>query len=187
MLASELRPAPETPSDRDWVRAAFHELHGRSLHGFALLLTLGDQRRAARWSGMAIASGMARVDELRHPERAAAWLRARVVRVARKRASPRPDPSPVALEGLGASPAVVAGLRALDLTERAAFIGAFIEHLDQRDVAVIVGRDGGRLHDLLTSARRRYLEAYLRAAPEDPPFAGPLTDRLHEIGRQTIG
>jgi hypothetical protein len=185
MLATELRPAPDTQPADEWVRAAFHELHGRSLHGFALLLTLGDLGRAAHLAGSALAAGMTRVDELRHPERAAAWLRARVVTAAARRGA-NAEPSPVVLRGLGANAAVSAGLAALDVPERAALIAALIEHLDQRDVAVIVRRDGARLRHLLVDARRRYLAAYLAVA-EHGASGGPLADRLHEIGRRTIG
>src|SRR5690606_20820527 len=67
-------PSPER------LRAAFDELHGSRLHGFALLLTLGDRARAARLAGEALAAAEPRIDALRHPERAAAWLRAHVVR-----------------------------------------------------------------------------------------------------------
>jgi hypothetical protein len=178
-------PLPDTPPGDDWLRAAFHELHGRSLHGFALLLTLGDVDRAAALAGRAIGAGINRVPELRHPERAAAWLRAHVVRGAgRGRGTPRPRPA--ALGGLGADAAVVAGLSAIGLLERAALIATAVEHLDERDVAVIVRRDGARLRHLQASARRRYLAAYVQAAP-DEAVAGPLAERLNEIGRQTIG
>jgi hypothetical protein len=178
-------PPPETPPGDDWLRAAFHELHGRNLHGFALLLTLGDVEQAAALSGRAIGAGIARVRELRHPERAAAWLRAHVVRSAGRSRSPvRPRPS--ALMGLGADAAVIEGLSALGPIERAALIATSIEHLDERDVATIVRRDGARLRHLLATARRRYLAAYLRAAPPES-VAGPIADRLNEIGRQTIG
>jgi hypothetical protein len=186
MLATELHPPPDAPPGNAWVRAAFHELHGRSLHGFALLLTLGDLDRASRLAGDALGAGLARVDELRHPERAAAWLRARVVKAARSRPAANARVSPVALGGLGADPPVIAGLGALDVLERAALIATLIESLDPRDVAVVVGRDGARLRHLLTSARRRYLTAYLRVAPESER-GGPLADRLHEIGRRTVG
>jgi len=186
MLATELHPPPDAPSGDAWVRAAFHELHGRSLHGFALLLTLGDLGRAAQLAGSSLGAGMARIDELRHPERAAAWLRARIVKAIRPRSATNARVSPLALRGLGADPAVVAGLAALDVPERAALIASLIEGLDPRDVAVVVGRDGARLRHLLTSARRRYLTAYLRVAP-DVERGGPLADRLHEIGRRTVG
>lgn len=185
MLATELRPVPDTPPEGEWVRAAFHELHGRSLHGFALLLTLGDLSRAARLAGEALTDGMARIDDLRHPERAAAWLRARVVKATARRGA-KAQPSPVLMRGLGVDAAVAAGLAALDVPERAALIAALIEHLDQRDVAVIVRRDGARLRHLLVDARRRYLAGYL-AVDQDEIRAGPLADQLREIGRQTIG
>ena len=88
---------------------------------------------------------MAHVDELRHPERAAAWLRAHVAKGAASIRRREGRVVAVALGGLGADPAVVAGLAALDMSERAAFIAASIETLDPRDVAVVVERDGARL------------------------------------------
>ena len=76
-------PDPSPNSTAEAMRAAFRELHGRRLHGFALLLTLGDRPSAARLASEALADGAMRVEELRHPERAAAWLRHRVVERAR--------------------------------------------------------------------------------------------------------
>ena len=76
-LANQARtPADPQP---ELVRAAFRDLHGARLYGFALLVTLGDRGRAARLSATALAAGASRLADLRHPERAAAWLRARVL------------------------------------------------------------------------------------------------------------
>ena len=50
------------------------------LHGFAILVTLGDRRAAERAAGFALAAGAEQAAALRHPERAAAWLRARTLR-----------------------------------------------------------------------------------------------------------
>src|SRR6187431_2709085 len=85
MSATHLAAHPDRSpnSNPDVLRAAFRELHGRRLHGFALLLTLGDRPGAARLASEALAAGAMRVDELRHPERAAAWLRHRLVDRAR--------------------------------------------------------------------------------------------------------
>jgi DNA-directed RNA polymerase specialized sigma24 family protein len=168
------------------MRAAFHELHGRSLHGFALLLLLGDQAQAARLSGEALGMGLDHVDELRHPERAAAWLRARLVQSALALRASDLQPTAGALTGLGADPAVVAALGVLDTRERAALIASFIEHLDPRDVAAVLRRDGSRLRHLVMTARRKYLAAYLGAAPE-VTVAGPIADRLHDVAQRTIG
>ncbi|HEY6608910.1 MAG TPA: hypothetical protein VI277_06930 [Candidatus Limnocylindria bacterium] len=186
MQATESRPLPAHPSEDAWMRAAFHELHGRSLHGFALLLLLGDQEQAAHLSGRALSMGLERVDELRHPERAAAWLRARLLQSALALRSADLQPSPAALAGLEAGPAVSAGLGALKTRERAALIASTIEHLDPRDVAAVLGRDGSGLRHLVTKARRTYLAAYLGAGGE-PTAAGPIAERLHDVAQRTIG
>jgi DNA-directed RNA polymerase specialized sigma24 family protein len=164
------------------ARAAFRELHGRRLNGFALLLTLGDRPTAARLASDALAAGVARIGELRHPERAAAWLRRRVVenvRVGRN----GPSNARILLE-LGVEEPVVAALAALDRHERAALIASAVERLDARDVAVIVGRDGSALDRLMRRARDRYVRAYV-AQPGEPP-EGPIVTRVHSLARRAM-
>lgn len=169
------------------VRSAFRDLHGRRLHGFALLLTLGDRSRAARLAADAMAEGTAHIDELRHPERAAAWLRARVVRAARGmghgglRLSDRLQ----ALSAIDADGGVLAGMTALGLVERAAVIASSVERLDRRDVAIIVGKDGSALDDLLSRARLRYARRFATAAPEGVP-PGPVTERVREVATRAM-
>jgi hypothetical protein len=60
-------------------RAAFRDLHGSRLYGFALIVAMGERQWAAQAATQALAEGELRLPELRHPERAAAWLRRRVV------------------------------------------------------------------------------------------------------------
>jgi hypothetical protein len=165
------------------VRAAFRELHGRRLHGFALLLTLGDRAVAARLASSALADGAARVGELRHPERAAAWLRRRVVDGARRGRSERAD-ARVLLE-LGVDERTGDALSALDRLERAGLIASTIERLDRRDVAAIVGRDGAALDRLLSRARRRFIRLHAASAPEDPP-PGPVVTRVRDLARRAM-
>ena len=172
-------PAP--PADA--ARAAFRELHGRRLHGFALLLTLGDRATAARLASEALATGAARIDELRHPERAAAWLRRRVVDGARSNRGVRVDGR--ILLDLGVDGPVVAGIAALDRLERAALIASAVERLDRRDVATIVGRDGSALDRLLRRARQRFMRIHAETATEDPPD-GPIVTRVHELARRAM-
>ena len=189
MTATDQRAPDRAAPPAEVVRAAFLDLHGRRLHGFALLLTLGDRPTASRLVGEAMEAGIDRAAELRHPERAAAWLRARIVQnagraaVARKRL----DDDRSALTELGADPPLVAGLAALDRHERAAIIASAIERLDARDVSTIVDRDGASLERLLLRARGRYAAAYEAAADDDPPFEGPLAARLHEIALRAMG
>ena len=169
------------------LHAAFRDLHGSRLHAFALLLTLGDRRRAASLAGEAIAAGSDQLPELRHPERAAAWLRARVLRavgsndrrldVAERLAS---------LSDLHVEPAALAGLAALSRLERAALIATAIERLDRRDVAVVVGRDGDRLDALLKRSRRRYLDGATATPDELDGPAGPIAQRIAESAARTM-
>lgn len=169
------------------MRAAFRDLHGRRLHGFALLLTLGDRSRAARLAADAMADGTAHIDELRHPERAAAWLRARVVRATRGmgRGGPRQGDRLQALSAIDADAGLLAGLTALGLVERAALIASSVERLDRRDVATIVGKDGSALDTLLSRARLRYARRFATAAPEGVP-AGPVTERVREVAAKAM-
>lgn len=173
---------------RDPVRDAFRELHGRHLHGFALLLLLGDAPRAAQLAVDALDAGTRRIDELRHPERAAAWLRGRVVRASRgmRAWSRRPAERFQPLAELGADSAAVAGLGALDHLERAAIIAASIERLDRGDVATVVGRQGPALDRILARAHRRYAAAYGAAVPDGVP-PGPLVDRVRAIAMRAMG
>ena len=160
----------------DAVRTAFRELHGRHLHGFALLLMLGDAPRAARLTVGALDAAVPHIDALRHPERAAAWLRARVVRASRGMQRPATRLQPLA--ELGVEPAVAGALGTLRHDERAALVAAAVERLDRRDVATIVGQDGAALDRILARARRRYAAAHAARAADDPPVAGPLVDRV---------
>lgn len=186
---------PATPAATDAatppavLRAAFDRLHGRRLHGFSLLLTLGDRALAGRLTAEALAAGAARSEELRHPERAAAWLRARVVAaMPRRHHAPSPEEERAALDPLGADPAVVDGLADLGVRQRAAIITADIERLDPRDVETVVGRRGAGLERLLVGARGRYVVAYAAVplASRRDPEAGPLVRRIRAVAARTL-
>ena len=138
--SNERVPAP-FPED---VLAAFRDVHARSLHGFALLLTLGDRPQASRLAESALARASGRVGELRHPERAAAWLRRHVVRGARTGRLRRRAPASRLAE-LGADAAMMRALASLSPRERAALLASDVERLDRRDVASVVARDGSAL------------------------------------------
>jgi DNA-directed RNA polymerase specialized sigma24 family protein len=176
-------PSPDPPVEV--VRAAFRELHGRRLHGFALLLMLGDRERAGSLTSDALAAGQLRVDELQHPERAAAWLRRRVVRRAGSVQRARSARDDRLLAQLGADGPVVSALATLGRLERAALIAATIERLDRRDVSTIVGRSGAALDRVLRRARSRWVEAHgvnLRQAQ----LAGPIVARVLDVARRAL-
>ena len=174
-----------TPLDAQLLRAAFREMHGTRLHGFALLVTLGDRRLAARLSGKALHDGARRVDELRHPERTAAWLRARVLRSLRRHlllhrpARLTSAERLAALHAMGVDESVLQGLSVLSLTERAALVAATIERLRAADVQTVLGRGPGAASRATSTARRRYLEAHRAATRRaHEGRAGPLRERV---------
>lgn len=188
MQPTGLQPThQQTPTEIE--RAAFRELHADRLYGFALLLTLGDRALAARLATDALTAGSAQLDRLRHPERAATWLRSCVVRGARRPtgAGPRVDVRMRSLSALGADGAVVTGLGALRRVDRAAFIAYNIERLDWRDVAGIIDRDGQKLERMLERARRMYVDAHARASHGSAPGGGPLADRIRDITARAMG
>ncbi len=185
MSATDLASPPDRSpgSTAEVMRAAFRELHGRRLHGFALLLTLGDRPEAARLASEALAAGAVRVDELRHPERAAAWLRNRVVARARVGGTERVDAR--ALLALGVDEPLVVAFGSLGRLERAALIASTVERLDRRDVASIVGREGSSLDRLLRRARERLMRAYADTATEPPE--GPIASHVQSLARRAMG
>jgi DNA-directed RNA polymerase specialized sigma24 family protein len=145
------------------LRAAFRDLHGARLHGYALLVTLGDRHRAAQAASEALAAGARRAAELRHPERAAAWLRVRVNRAIGHRGELREGPGEAdrraALAGLGVDGTTYAGLAQLDLRHRTALVAAEVERLEPLDVEVILGVSSARAQRMVARARSRYLAA----------------------------
>ncbi len=175
-------------SPDDAVRDAFRELHGTRLHGFALLLTLGDRAVAGRLAAVALADGALRVGELRHPERAAAWLRARVVRGMGRGLARGSAPGPAAgLVELDVRPAVRAGLSRLSPLERAVMVATFVERFDRRDVATIVGRDGAAFDRLVRRARREFTAGHAAArGPEARPVSGPVTTGIRRTAERAL-
>ena len=163
--------------------AAFREVHQRRLHGFALLLTLGDRRRARELTEGALRAAEPRVAELTHPERAAAWLRRQLTKDAdRSGVGGRwwrvlgGKPKPGAADGLpeiGATKATLDGLAVLNLTDRAVLILHEVEGFRQADVADALETGRTALEERLRRARSKYARAYADAV------AGNGADRPH--------
>lgn len=171
---------PVPPSIHD----AFRQLHGSRLHGFTVLIALGDLELAARLTTEALAAAAQHADELRHPERAAAWLRARVVRsFPRRHQRPAPGDGPLSTER-----AVLAALGAVRIAERAALVASDVERLDLRDVETVAGRTGGALEKLLVRARARYARAYaaLPVEADSVADAGAISNRIHTIADRAM-
>jgi DNA-directed RNA polymerase specialized sigma24 family protein len=179
--------------EADLLRAAFREVHGAGLHGFALLLTLGDRSRAAAIAASALADGTARVGELRHPERAAAWLRSRVLRAVRhsaeSRLHSRGERRSVLLE-LGVPEPAIATLEGLTMDDRAAIVASSVERFSLTDVATILGRDLDATRRLLRDARNRYLSDamhWLADVPREALVGGEIASRVDQAAARAIG
>jgi DNA-directed RNA polymerase specialized sigma24 family protein len=176
------------------LRAAFRDLHGARLHGFALLVTLGDLERATPVAVEILEHGARRAAELRHPERAAAWLRARLVRRLgggwRLGAAPPEPERRAVLRQLGAADLLFDGLAALPIKQRAALVASAVERFDPGDVETIVGLRPGSGPRVVGRARERYLAAVSGAVPAHALGAAPgglLGDRIREVAGRTMG
>ena len=148
----------------------FRSLHGPRLHGFALLVTLLDEQLAERLASAALAAVERRWKSLRHPERAAAWLRAHVVAGARRaNITPptRPEDRADLMARLRIDPRVFEALAGLSVLERAALVVQDIEGLDERDCATVGRRGPAAEARLVTRARRRYLQWWMNQPGED--------------------
>lgn len=181
------RDTASADASTEALQRALRDLHAPTLHGFALLLTLGDRRRAAALTADALSAAESHAGQLRHPERAAAWLRSRVVAAAGRRES-RIDVE-ARLDALGVlavDPSVLAGMAALGMLERAAIIASGIERFDEPDVGIIVGRTGTRLDALLRRARQRFLDGSAAASDRPSGFGGPLTDRVRAAAARAM-
>ncbi len=187
-----------TAVDAEVLRAAFRDVHAARLHGFALLLTLGDRGLAGDVTSQALGEGARRVRELRHPERAAAWLRAQVLGYVRRRLRAEPDAASsaarlAAVRGMGADARVLRQLAALSITERAALVAADVEHLAEADVAMVLGSSWPAARRRVAAARARYLGATDEALwpgpdvePGQPRQRGALTERVLLIAARTF-
>jgi DNA-directed RNA polymerase specialized sigma24 family protein len=188
-IPTTTRPLPTTEHAEMTLAEAFHNLHGSSLHGFALLVSLGDTERAELAAGEALAAGGRRASELRHPERAAAWLRARVLRSLRDWVGRSVSDAArwTALASLGVEETVHDGLSALSVEGRAALAASAIERFEAIDVETILGANPSATRRLIARARADYL-----AAVGDPPpganadQAGPLATRVRDVASRAM-
>jgi len=192
-LTATHRPAPSQYDDAT-LAAAFRELHGARLHGFAMLVSLGDRRSAERAAGFALAAGASQAAALRHPERAAAWLRARTLRDLHEqrwlnRSTPV-DTRRAELEALGVGDAVYRGLAGLGMDARAALVASAIERFDPIDVETILRAAPAAARHAVAQARNRYLQFTSRglegadADPVEP--AGEIARRVEGVATRAF-
>jgi DNA-directed RNA polymerase specialized sigma24 family protein len=202
MQAPSVAPSAssEAPSATEPDGESMRELHGRRLHGFALLVTLGDQPLAGRLAADALAADDVGTTELSRPALTAALLRRAVLRLATHREadleldqvivgmnSPVPPvDGPAALESLRVDARAFAALRVLGIRQRAAIVATFVERLAPRDVATIVELDGARLESLVRDALHLATSAADANLPDQSTPDGPVVRRMRKIAARTL-
>jgi RNA polymerase sigma-70 factor (ECF subfamily) len=170
------------------LRAAFRDVHGPSLHGFVLLLTLGDRAEAARLASQIMAEGTRRAANLRHPERAAAWLRHRVIRAYRDRRGRgvTREERLVALRAIGVDEAAFEALSALGTADRVALIAGEIERLAPLDLELVLRGSPAAVRRRVSRARLHFLELWMMFAPPVAEATGPLATQISGIAGRTL-
>lgn len=188
------RPAIAQADDPRLVQA-FRDLHGRRLHGFALLVALGEPEPADRAAGEALAAGGQQAAAMRHPERAAAWLRARTLRALHQglsRGTALPASARRAtLAELGVDGVVYDGLSALSLEGRAALVASAIERFEPIDTETILGASPSAARRVVALARTRYLQAVEGQAEAQAGMTaaqpeGELAKRVREVAARAM-
>lgn len=170
------------------LAAAFRALHGPRLHGFALLVALGEAEAAERAAGEALAAGGRQTAAHSHPERAAAWLRARALRALHQslsRGTPTPLPTRRAtLTSLGVDDTAYEGLAVLSIEGRAALVASAIERFEPIDTETILGASPAAARRLIARARDRYVQVVegQTAGQSGPPtpIEGVLAKRIRD-------
>jgi len=134
--------------------------------------------------------------DLRHPERAAAWLRGTALPSLSSDRKGEPEAARrETLRSLGVTDATFAGLAGMDVRERAAFVAAAVERFEALDVETILRSDAVTARRLVDRARRHYV-AYAGAAivrepsADDPPHDAPpggLTRHVEALAEAALG
>jgi len=165
-------------------------VHGARLHGFALLVAAGDAGRARQAAAEALEAGAAQAARLRHPERAAAWLRRHTLLTLRRGRLGKGLSEAVrqaALAELGVGMGAYRALGQLSLEQRAAVVASAIEGLAPIDLETIMGAPADRSRRLATDGLRRYLAAMAPTLPVGLAPAGPLARRIRAAADLALG
>jgi hypothetical protein len=172
---------------------AFRELHASRLLGFALFVTLGDRQRATRLASRALAAGARRAEELRHPERGAAWLRQRVISAVSPGGTGwrgSNEARRMSLAALGVDSATYEALAQLTVAERAALVAGYVERFALLDLELILHAKPNEVRQQVLASRRRFLERHplVVAAGGKTIDAGhgPLATRITSIANRAF-
>jgi len=188
-------PTPALAQEHARLADAFRGLHGPSLHGFAMLVTLGDEPAAERTAGRALAAGAEQAAALVDPRREAAWLRARALRDLSGWQRRRSIPTLVrrdALASLGVDDSLYQALAAMPLRARAALVASTVERFAATDIETIMGAAPAASRRAVADARLRYLRAVgeepgiRRVAPTSHP-EGELAKRVQAVAARAMG
>ena len=179
----------EPAADADLLRAAFRDVHGVRLHGFALIVLLGDRTTAARLASETIAAHAADAPRLRHPERAAAVLRAGLLRRAgRERSSGiLGEAQRATLAHLGVDGPAVVALARLRPEERAALVASQVERFGDDDLSTILSTTPGRARRAAMAARRRFIEHFPGDGESLDELRGPIAERVRDVSTRAMG
>jgi hypothetical protein len=174
------------------LRAAFRDAHGARLNGFARLVTLGDVAMAGSLAADALDEGARLADELRHPERAAAWLRGRVLRKAPRgswrRGGPSQDERRATLAALGVDDESYDVIQRFSAAQRAALVAGVVEGLSPLDLELVLGTGAASARRRLTDTRRLFLERRANASELSAmPEPGSLGHRIRTIADSALG
>jgi DNA-directed RNA polymerase specialized sigma24 family protein len=180
---------PVEAEDAEQLQATSLDAYAARLHGFALLLTVGDEPRAAAAAIAALEAGE-RAAELQHPEQAAAWLRRQVIAELR-RTWPTPSLPPeerrAALGRMAVGEPLISALESMSAEHRAALVAGTIEGLGMADVATTLDTDLAGAYVAVEGARLDYMTAAERmAAPGPAATPGPLAKRISEIRARAV-
>jgi DNA-directed RNA polymerase specialized sigma24 family protein len=180
---------PVEAEDAEQLQAASWDAHAARLHGFALLLTVGDQPRAASAAIAALEAGAERA-ESQDSDQAAAWLRREVIGELR-RTWPTPQLPPeerhAVLHRMGVADPLISSLEGMSAERRAALVVSTIEGMAMADVANTLDTDLGDAYRVVEAARLDYLTTAMQVtAPGPAEIPGPLARRISEIQARAI-
>lgn len=149
---------------------------------------------AERAAGFSLDAGAAQAAALRHPERAAAWLRARTLRGLRERSLRRStsvEMGRAAVTPMGVDEAVYRGLAALRIDARAALVASAIERFDPIDVETILDAAPAATRRVVAEARKRYVrfaggDSGEAAGAEPDRPSGELASRVQNVASRVF-
>ena len=181
---------PVEAEDAEQLQEASSDANAARLHGFALLLTVGDEPRAAAAAIAALEAGAERA-ESQDADQAAAWLRREVIGELR-RTWPTPYLAPgerhAVLSRMGVAEPLISALEEMSAEQRAALVVSSIEGMAMADVATTLDADLGDAYRAVEGARLDYLTTAARmTAPGPAATPGPLARRISEIRARAIG